>query len=219
MQGSLPVRYLGDIPLACSESRVGARVAGLLWQTAQVCWNAASCMLGGDGVDCADVVGHRHHDRPGKNEDAPEPYVAARYHRLKNSPTSTTCCNGECNRLCPRLKVRFGCPSWIQSLSFAGYPLQTVTPSQTSKIHDLGENQAVTPKTDVTVPKSPNQLNSFACYGVTDENPLPGAGRGVTDSYNPARMHVTTVLPPKYEAMLAERGGKDSGVNLLLGSD
>ena len=31
--------------------------------------------------------------------------------------------------------------------------------------------------------------------------------------YNPARMHVTTVLPPKYEAMLAERGGKDWGVN------
>ena len=31
--------------------------------------------------------------------------------------------------------------------------------------------------------------------------------------YNPARMHVTTMLPPKYEAMLGERGGKDWGVN------
>ena len=31
--------------------------------------------------------------------------------------------------------------------------------------------------------------------------------------YNPARMHVTTVLPPKYEAMLGEPGGKDWGVN------
>jgi arylsulfatase A-like enzyme len=31
--------------------------------------------------------------------------------------------------------------------------------------------------------------------------------------YNPARMHVTTVLPPKYEAMLGEQGGKDWGVN------
>ena len=31
--------------------------------------------------------------------------------------------------------------------------------------------------------------------------------------YNPARMHVTTVLPPKYEAMVGERGGKDWGVN------
>jgi len=31
--------------------------------------------------------------------------------------------------------------------------------------------------------------------------------------YNPARMHVTTVLPPKYEAMLGEQGGKDWGIN------
>jgi len=31
--------------------------------------------------------------------------------------------------------------------------------------------------------------------------------------YNPARMHVTTMLPPKYEAMLGVRGGKDWGVN------
>jgi hypothetical protein len=62
----------------------------------------------------------------------------------------------------------------------ADTPLQTVTPSQTSKINDLGENKTVTPKTDVTVSKSSNQLNSFTCDGVTDENPLPGAGRGVT---------------------------------------
>ena len=31
--------------------------------------------------------------------------------------------------------------------------------------------------------------------------------------YNPARMHVTTVLSPKYEAMVGEQGGKDWGVN------
>nr|WP_258570954.1 arylsulfatase [Flavimaribacter sediminis] len=31
--------------------------------------------------------------------------------------------------------------------------------------------------------------------------------------YNPARMHVTTVLSEKYEAMLGERGGKDWGIN------
>ncbi len=31
--------------------------------------------------------------------------------------------------------------------------------------------------------------------------------------YNPARMHVTTVLSPKYEAMLGVRGGKDWGLN------
>ena len=31
--------------------------------------------------------------------------------------------------------------------------------------------------------------------------------------YNPARMHVTTVLSPKYDAMVGEKGGKDWGVN------
>jgi len=31
--------------------------------------------------------------------------------------------------------------------------------------------------------------------------------------YNPARMHITTVLAPKYEAMLGEKGGKDWGIN------
>ncbi len=31
--------------------------------------------------------------------------------------------------------------------------------------------------------------------------------------YNPARMHVVTMLSPKYEAMLGTRGGKDWGVN------
>jgi arylsulfatase len=31
--------------------------------------------------------------------------------------------------------------------------------------------------------------------------------------YNPARMHVTTVLPPKYEDMIGTKGGKDWGAN------
>jgi len=31
--------------------------------------------------------------------------------------------------------------------------------------------------------------------------------------YNPARMHITTVLPPKYQAMIGEPGGKDWGIN------
>jgi arylsulfatase A-like enzyme len=31
--------------------------------------------------------------------------------------------------------------------------------------------------------------------------------------YNPARMHVTTMLSPKYMAMVGEPGGKDWGVN------
>ena len=31
--------------------------------------------------------------------------------------------------------------------------------------------------------------------------------------YNPARMHITTVLPDKYKAMIGEPGGKDWGLN------
>ena len=31
--------------------------------------------------------------------------------------------------------------------------------------------------------------------------------------YNPARMHITTMFSPKYEAMLGTRGGKDWGIN------
>jgi arylsulfatase A-like enzyme len=31
--------------------------------------------------------------------------------------------------------------------------------------------------------------------------------------YNPARMHITTMLPDKYMAMLGEQGGKDWGIN------
>ena len=31
--------------------------------------------------------------------------------------------------------------------------------------------------------------------------------------YNPARMHITTVLPEKYQAMIGEPGGKDWGLN------
>ena len=31
--------------------------------------------------------------------------------------------------------------------------------------------------------------------------------------YNPARMHITTMLSPKYEAMLGQKGGKDWGIN------
>ena len=33
-----------------------------------------------------------------------------------------------------------------------------------------------------------------------------------SQAYNPARMHVTTVLSPKYLAMLGEEGGKDWGI-------
>ena len=46
-----------------------------------------------------------------------------------------------------------------------------------------------------------------------DRNDPKKTGKPFFVWYNPARMHVVTVLPPKYEAMVGERGGKDWGVN------
>jgi arylsulfatase len=46
-----------------------------------------------------------------------------------------------------------------------------------------------------------------------DRNDPKKTGKPFFVWYNPARMHVTTVLSPKYEAMLGTRGGKDWGVN------
>src|SRR5262245_50098111 len=46
-----------------------------------------------------------------------------------------------------------------------------------------------------------------------DRNDPQKTGKPFFVWYNPARMHITTVLSPKYEAMLGERGGKDWGTN------
>jgi arylsulfatase len=46
-----------------------------------------------------------------------------------------------------------------------------------------------------------------------DRNDPKKTGKPFFVWYNPARMHVVTLLSPKYEAMLGERGGKDWGVN------
>jgi arylsulfatase len=46
-----------------------------------------------------------------------------------------------------------------------------------------------------------------------DRNDPKKTGKPFFVWYNPARMHVTTVLPPKYEAMIGEPGGKDWGLN------
>lgn len=46
-----------------------------------------------------------------------------------------------------------------------------------------------------------------------DRNDPKKTGKPFFVWYNPARMHVVTVLSPKYEAMLGVRGGKDWGVN------
>jgi arylsulfatase len=46
-----------------------------------------------------------------------------------------------------------------------------------------------------------------------DRNDPKKTGKPFFVWYNPARMHVTTVLSPKYMAMVGEAGGKDWGVN------
>ena len=46
-----------------------------------------------------------------------------------------------------------------------------------------------------------------------DRNDPKKTGKPFFVWYNPARMHVVTVLSPKYEAMVGTRGGKDWGVN------
>jgi arylsulfatase len=45
-----------------------------------------------------------------------------------------------------------------------------------------------------------------------DRNDPKKTGKPFFVWYNPARMHITTMLPPKYEAMLGEQGGKDWGI-------
>jgi arylsulfatase len=46
-----------------------------------------------------------------------------------------------------------------------------------------------------------------------DRNDPSKTGKPFFVWYNPARMHVTTMLSPKYEAMLGTKGGKDWGIN------
>jgi len=46
-----------------------------------------------------------------------------------------------------------------------------------------------------------------------DRNAPKKTGKPFFCWYNPARMHITTMLSPKYEAMLGVKGGKDWGIN------
>src|SRR5262249_60387192 len=46
-----------------------------------------------------------------------------------------------------------------------------------------------------------------------DRNDPKKTGKPFFCYYNPARMHITTMLSPKYEAMLGVKGGKDWGIN------
>src|SRR6185503_19831224 len=46
-----------------------------------------------------------------------------------------------------------------------------------------------------------------------DRNDPKKTGKPFFVWYNPARMHITTMMSPKYMAMLCVEGGKDWGIN------
>jgi arylsulfatase len=61
--------------------------------------------------------------------------------------------------------------------------------------------------------KTVDEETSAKVISFLDRNDPKKTGKPFFVWYNPARMHVTTVLSPKYEAMVGEPGGKDWGIN------
>ena len=61
--------------------------------------------------------------------------------------------------------------------------------------------------------KSVDEEISTKVVDFLDRNDPKKTGKPFFVWYNPARMHITTVLPDKYMAMVGEPGGKDWGVN------
>jgi len=77
------------------------------------------------------------------------------------------------------------------------------------------KNQSCTDQGPLTLDRSRTVDEEISAKVVDflDRNDPRKTGKPFFVWYNPARMHVTTVLPPKYEAMIGERGGKDWGLN------
>lgn len=61
--------------------------------------------------------------------------------------------------------------------------------------------------------KTVDEETSAKVIDFLDRNDPKKTGKPFFVWYNPARMHITTVLSPKYEAMVGEPGGKDWGTN------
>jgi arylsulfatase len=77
------------------------------------------------------------------------------------------------------------------------------------------ENQTCADEGPMTLErsKSIDEEISAKVIDYLDRNDPEKTGKPFFVWYNPARMHVTTVLPDKYMAMVGEPGGKDWGVN------
>src|SRR6516164_11778637 len=81
--------------------------------------------------------------------------------------------------------------------------------------HGTSANQTCQDQGPLTLDRSKTVDEEISAHVIDflDRNDPKKTGKPFFVWYNPARMHVTTVLSPKYEAMVGERGGKDWGVN------
>jgi hypothetical protein len=77
------------------------------------------------------------------------------------------------------------------------------------------KNQRCTDEGSLTLERSKtvDEEISAKVIDFLDRNAPKKTGKPFFVWYNPACMHVTTVLPDKYLAMLGEKGGKDWGIN------
>jgi arylsulfatase A-like enzyme len=78
-----------------------------------------------------------------------------------------------------------------------------------------GPNQSCKDEGPLTLERSKTVDEEISAKVVDflDRNDPKKTGKPFFVWYNPARMHITTVLSPKYMAMVGEPGGKDWGVN------
>ena len=76
-------------------------------------------------------------------------------------------------------------------------------------------NQSCRDEGPLTLERSKTVDEEISSHVVSflDRNDPKKTGKPFFVWYNPARMHITTVLSDKYMAMVGERGGKDWGVN------
>jgi arylsulfatase len=77
------------------------------------------------------------------------------------------------------------------------------------------KNQSCTDEGPLTLERSKtvDEEISAKVIDYLDRNDPKKTGKPFFVWYNPARMHITTMLSPKYEAMLGVKGGKDWGIN------
>ena len=89
-------------------------------------------------------------------------------------------------------------------------PLISCTSSDGSE-----KNQTCKDEGPVTLERSKTLPEEISAKTIDwlDRNAPKKTGKPFFVWYNNVRMHITTVLPPKYEDMLGVRGGKDWGVN------